>query len=216
MTFKVPMQLILASSSPSRRALLERLSIPFVSISPDVDESILPGEAASDLVMRLARAKAAKVVKLLENQNQNQNDPVKDYVVKDHIVIAADQVASLGDKIFTKPLNLEKAKADLMLMSGQLVTFFTGVCVIHQQTGSRQEVLSPYQVCFRDLAPATIDAYLAKERPLGCAGSFKSEGLGIALVKYFKGDDPTSLIGLPLTHLCSMLTSQGILFVNGF
>ena len=198
------MKLILASSSPGRKALLARLQLPFSCIAPDIDESILPGEAASDLVMRLARAKAAKVNKRLTSQSN------KNHVVEDHIIVAADQVAGLGDKIFTKPLTTAKAENQLTAMSNQLVTFFTGVCLMNQKTGSRQKILSLYQVCFRNLTPVIIADYLAKEQPLQCAGSFQSEGLGITLVKYFKGDDPTSLIGLPLIQLSHMLAIEGL------
>ena len=194
------MKLVLASSSPSRKALLKRLNLPFICISPDVDESIQPGEKAHDLVMRLAQTKADTVITQLEATSKGKN----------HLVIAADQVASLGDTIFTKPLTEDKAKAQLNIMSKQLVTFLAGVCVINQNTNTRQQVLSQYQVHFRKLSAKTIAAYLAKEQPLQCAGSFKSEGLGIALVKYFKGDDPTSLIGLPLIHITRMLAIEGI------
>ena len=179
---------------------MQRLQVPFVCLSPDIDESIHAQERPHDLVMRLARAKADKVVQQLEQQTPDAQ----------HLVIAADQVACMGSTIFNKPLTNSKASAQLAVMSGQQVDFLCGLCVLNQTTATRHEVLSAYQVHFRALDTAMIDAYLDKEQPLHCAGSFKSEGLGVALVQRFCGDDPASLIGLPLIHLVRILTLEGI------
>lgn len=183
---------------------MQRLQLPFVCIVPDIDESIYPGEHPESLVMRLARTKAEKVKTQLQ-QNKKQRDQKAP-----SLIIAADQIAHIGQTILNKPETRTRARKQLATMSSQQVTFLTGLCVLHQQTNTRYEVLSPYTVGFRVLDAKSIDAYLDKEQPLQCAGSFKSEGLGIALVRYFKGDDPSSLIGLPLIHLTSILATEGI------
>ena len=198
------MQLVLASGSSGRKMLMQRLQIPFVCVVPDIDESIHLDEDQESLVMRLARAKAEKVKTQLQQnkKQQGQEEP--------SLIIAADQIASIGQTILNKPGTRARAKKQLEAISGQQVTFITGLCVLHQKTSTRYEILSPYTVRFRVLGTKLIDAYLDKEQPYQCAGSFKSEGLGIVLVRYFKGDDPSSLIGLPLTHLTSILTTEGI------
>ena len=184
-------KLILASTSVYRRELLERLGIPFTVISPQVDETPLSGESTTDLALRLAKAKATAVA-------------------KDHPsawVIGSDQVADLCGAAIGKPGNFERAKAQLQLMRGATVTFQTALCLMH---GYQETTLNvPTEVKFRDLPDAALEAYLLAEQPYDCAGSAKSEGMGIALLESIKSDDPTALIGLPLIALSGLLRNAG-------
>lgn len=186
--------LILASSSSYRRELLARLQVKFLCLSPDIDETALDGENATTLVMRLSEEKARKVAK---------SHPAA-------IVIGSDQVALLNDQILVKPGNHEKARQQLEQVCGQNVVFNTGICVFNATTGSVQIDCIPYSVKFRSLDVNEIERYLAKEKPYDCAGSFKSEGLGVSLLEKMSGDDPTALIGLPLIRLSQMLRNEGI------
>lgn len=188
------MQLVLASTSPYRRELLGRLGLEFRCARPDTDESALPGESADALVQRLARDKARSVA---------GNSP-------DSIVIGSDQVATVGDKILTKPGTSERAVAQLQAASGRKVVFHTGLCVINTADHSEQLDLVPFTVHFRNLSNTEIEHYISREQPLDCAGSFKSEGLGIALFRRMEGDDPSALIGLPLIRLTDMLRQAGL------
>jgi len=186
--------LILASSSPYRRDLLARFQIPFICQSPVIDETALDSENATGLVMRLSEQKARKVA---------MSHPAA-------IIIGSDQVAMLNDQILAKPGSHEKARQQLERVSGQNVVFNTGLCVINAATNSVQIDCIPYSVKFRVLDANEIESYLAKEKPYDCAGSFKSEGLGVSLLEKMSGDDPAALIGLPLIRLSQMLRNEGI------
>lgn len=191
------MRLILASSSPYRRALLARLKIPFESISPDVDESARPQETPAALVERLSIEKARKIA--ADHPNA--------------LVIGSDQVAVYNGNVVGKPHSHERAVAQLREASGRTVTLYTGLALINAATGSMQSEVVPYRVTFRTLTDAQIESYLIKEQPYSCAGSVKSEGLGIALLEKFDGDDPNTLIGLPLIRLIRMLEHEGVFVV---
>jgi septum formation protein len=188
------MKLILASSSPFRRELLARLMIPFEVDVPDVDESPLPGESPVALVERLAIAKARAVV---------ARHP-------DALVIGSDQVAIHDGVVVGKPLTHERAVAQLRQASGQAVVLYTGLALVNGAGGRVQSEVVPYRVVFRTLTDAQIENYLRKEQPYHCAGSVKSEGLGVALLERFEGDDPATLIGLPLIRLVRMLENEGL------
>ncbi|OGT67256.1 MAG: septum formation protein Maf [Gammaproteobacteria bacterium RIFCSPLOWO2_02_FULL_47_50] len=186
--------LILASSSPYRQELLARLKIPFLCQSPEIEETTLDGEDAVAAVMRLSEQKARKIAAF---------HPAA-------IIIGSDQVALLNDCILTKPGNHDKARQQLEQLSGQNVVFNTGLCVVNAKSGSIQTGYVPFAVKFRKLDAGEIEHYLSKETPYDCAGSFKSEGLGISLLEKMTGDDPTALIGLPLIRLSAMLRNEGI------
>jgi len=184
-------KLILASTSVYRRELLERLRIPFSVVSPKVDETPLPNESTLDLALRLAKAKAAAVA---------MDHP-------DAWVIGSDKVADLCGAAIGKPGNFERAMAQLQLMRGATVTFHTALCLMH---GDAESTLSiPTEVTFRKLSDEVLEAYLHAEEPYDCAGSAKSEGLGISLLETIKSDDPTALIGLPLIALSGLLRDAG-------
>jgi septum formation protein len=186
--------LILASTSPFRRALLERLGLPFTTVAPAVDETRRPGEPPQVLVLRLAEAKAAAVAA----------------AHPDAIIIGSDQVACIDDQVLGKPGDRERAIAQLELASGRTLVFQTGLCVLNAITGRTQTLVEPFHVHFRRLTRARICAYLDREQPWDCAGSFKSEGLGIALFARLEGEDPSALIGLPLIRLITLLESEGL------
>jgi septum formation protein len=187
-------RLILASTSPFRRELLARLGLPFATRAPDVDESQLPGEDAPALAARLAEAKARTVA---------GREPAA-------LIIGSDQVAVLEGEIVGKPGDHEQAAAQLRRASARTVIFYTGLCLLDSLGGRCQVAVERFQVAFRPLTAATIERYLRREQPYQCAGSFKSEGLGIALFERLEGDDPTSLIGLPLIRLTRMLEAAGV------
>ncbi|WMC12229.1 Maf family protein [Oceanimonas pelagia] len=181
--------LILASSSPYRRALLARLGLDFACHSPDIDEAPLPGETGDALALRLARQKAAAVA------TQYQAG----------LVIGSDQVCVNGDHLLGKPGTLERARAQLLAAAGKRVSFYTGLCVHDIASGQSRALVEPFHVHFRPLTPAQIDRYLAKEPALDCAGAFRCEGLGISLFERMDGRDPNSLVGLPLIALVELL-----------
>ncbi|RVU84804.1 septum formation inhibitor Maf [Leucothrix sargassi] len=185
--------LVLASSSVFRKELLTRLRLSFTTDSPDIDESQLLNESPEDYVKRLSLEKAQAVAK-------RQSD---------HIIIASDQCSVLNGNIHGKPGNYDVAVQQLLESSGKRVSFLTGLCVLNSKTGEYELDLVPFHVQFRDLTLDEIDRYLKAEEPYNCAGSFKSEGLGITLFKRMEGDDPNALIGLPLIRLCEMLRSFG-------
>jgi MAF protein len=185
--------LVLASTSPFRRELLERLGIPFRTVAPDADETALPGETPQALVGRLARLKARAAGATHRG-----------------LIIGSDQVATTGSDILGKPGNHERAVAQLRYLSGKRVSFHTGLCLLDSVSGNCQVDVVPYHVVFRTLDDAQIEHYLRADQPYHCAGSFKSEGLGITLFERMEGDDPTALIGLPLIRLTSMLKQAGI------
>ncbi|MBN6713424.1 Maf family protein [Pseudomonas capsici] len=186
--------LLLASSSPYRRELLERLRLPFVCKSPDIDESRHPQESAIDLVQRLAREKAQALA--------------SDF--QDHLIIGSDQVAVLGDRILGKPHTFERALEQLSAASGTTVTFLTGLALFNSRTGHCQVDYVPFSVHMRTLDRDSIERYLHAEQPFDCAGSFKAEGLGVSLFRSTEGSDATSLIGLPLIRLVDMLINEGV------
>lgn len=186
--------LYLASTSVYRQQLLSKLTAAFTAVKPDVDETPLPAETASQLVYRLALAKANSIAGNLQSG----------------LVIGSDQVAVFANEIIGKPHTTENAVKQLTRFSGQTVTFLTGLALVNADTGQAQVVVEPFDVTFRHLSAAEIAAYIAKEQPLDCAGSFKSEGLGITLFSRLNGNDPNSLIGLPLIRLNTLLLNEGV------
>ena len=187
-------RLILGSTSRYRRELLERLHLPFDVVSPQVDETPLPGEWPAPLAQRLALAKARAVAA------QHA----------DAVVIGSDQVADLDGRAIGKPGSHENAVLQLRQMSGRAVVFQTAVAVVCHATSFEQVQLVPVTVRFRQLSDTEIEHYLRIERPYDCAGSAKSEGLGIALLDAIESDDPTTLVGLPLIRTAAMLRSAGV------
>jgi septum formation protein len=185
--------LVLASTSPFRKELLQRLAIPFETAAPDVDESPRADDTPAALVRRLSEAKARAIGKLRQG-----------------LIIGSDQVATTGNDILGKPGTYPRAIEQLRYLSGRLVTFHTGLCLLNSVTDEVQLDVIPYKVQFRQLEEGQIERYLQADQPYNCAGSFKSEGLGITLFERMDGDDPSALIGLPLIRLTSMLTAAGV------
>ena len=186
--------LILASSSIYRRELLSRLQLPFTCIAPEVDEIALTHELPQQTALRLAQLKARKV-----GLSHTQS-----------LIIGCDQVATLDNIQLGKPGNHENAALQLRLMRGREVVFHSALCLYNPTTDHMQAEVVPYTVKFRELSDAQIENYLQKEQPYNCAGSAKSEGLGIAIIERMVGDDPNALIGLPLIKLVNMLQNEGI------
>lgn len=186
--------LILASTSRYRSELLARLRIPFQTAAPDVDETPLPNESAKQTSWRLSRAKAQAVA---------ANCP-------DALVIGSDQVALLGDRQLGKPITHDNAVLQLRAMRGQTVIFYTALTLLNARTGNIQTEVAVNKVSYRELTDAQIENYLHTEQPYNCAGSAKSEGLGIALVSSMEGNDPNALVGLPLILLVNMLLREGV------
>ncbi len=186
--------LILGSTSRYRRELLARLQLPFEVASPEVDETPQIGETPRAIALRLALAKARAVALRFPQA----------------VVIGSDQVADLAGQALGKPGDHARATAQLRSMRGQTVVFQTAVAVVCQETGFEEVDIAPVQVRFRDLSDAEIEAYLQAEQPYDCAGSAKSEGLGIALLASIQNDDPTALVGLPLIRTCRMISAAGI------
>ncbi|MCC5851976.1 MAG: septum formation inhibitor Maf [Alkalimonas sp.] len=187
-------ELWLASSSRYRQQLLQKTGLSFQVAVPAIDESPLPGEAPAELVQRLALAKASKIAGSLSQG----------------LVIGSDQVAVFNGAILGKPHKTEAAIAQLQAFNGQEVTFLTGLALVDAASGQSQVCCEPFSVHFRQLTDAEIVNYVALEQPLDCAGSFKSEGLGIGLFEKLEGKDPNSLIGLPLIRLLAMLRQHGV------
>ena len=187
-------RLVLASTSAYRRQLLGRLGLAFECVAPGVEETALAGEAPERTAVRLAELKAAAVIA----------------GHRDALVIGSDQVAALGDRRLGKPGNFENALAQLHAASGRTVDFHTAVCVIDALSGERRSRLVPCRVTFRRLTEPQMTAYLLREQPYDCAGSAKSEGLGIALIEKIDTEDPTSLVGLPLIALSGLLAESGM------
>ncbi|WP_374494978.1 nucleoside triphosphate pyrophosphatase [Zoogloea sp.] len=188
------MKLVLASTSAYRRELLSRFGLPFDIARPDIDESPLPGEAPRATAERLAIGKAKAVANQFE----------------DALIIGSDQVASLGELRFGKPGTVERAVAQLRSMNGRTVIFDTALAVLNTRSGQIQVDTVPTEVRFRPLSDGEIVRYVERERPLDCAGSAKSEGLGITLLDALSGDDPNALVGLPLIALARMLRNEGL------
>ncbi|MEJ2142052.1 MAG: Maf family protein [Gammaproteobacteria bacterium] len=186
--------LVLASTSPFRKSILEKLDIPFTTQSPEVDETPEENETPEQLVERLSIAKAKTIADELS----------------EGLVIGSDQVAVIEGKILGKPGNHENAVKQLQFASGKTVTFLTGLCLYNATTKHYQADVVPFNVVFRDLTDQQIENYITKEKPYNCAGSFKSEALGITLFEKLKGDDPNTLIGLPLIRLVRMLENEGV------
>jgi septum formation protein len=186
--------LVLGSTSPYRRELLSRLRLPFTVEAPEVDETALPDERPHDLALRLALAKARAVAARFPQA----------------VVIGSDQVADLRGKPLGKPGNHDKAVAQLRQMRGESVVFQTAVAVVCADTGFEDVELAPVKVKFRRITDAEIEAYLLAEQPYDCAGSARSEGLGIALLDAIESDDPTALVGLPLIRTCRMIRAAGV------
>lgn len=188
------MQIVLASTSPYRKELLARLRLPFETARPEVDETPHDNESPMETARRLALAKAQAVVARFPGA----------------LIIGSDQVAAMGGHRFGKPGSIERAVAQLQHMSGRTVVFHTAVALIHAPSGRQHCRIVPTEVRFRELGDDEIRRYVDTERPLDCAGSAKSEGLGITLLSALASDDPTALIGLPLVALSAMLRSEGL------
>ncbi|CAM3969570.1 Maf family protein [Pseudoalteromonas byunsanensis] len=188
---KIP--LILASSSPFRQSILKKLNLPFNSFSPDIDESPIGDESAEQLVLRLSELKAKSA----------------QLHFKKGLVIGSDQVALHNNMILGKPHNRENAIKQLCRFSGDKVTFLTGLCLYDIESDKATTIVEPFHVHFKILTKAQIEAYCDAEEPYQCAGSFKSEGLGICLFEKLEGDDPNSLIGLPLIRLNQLFAEHG-------
>ncbi|MDC9614170.1 Maf family protein [Xenorhabdus khoisanae] len=186
--------IILSSTSVYRRLLLEKIGLPFTCASPDIDESPQENESPEKLVMRLAQTKASSLQLNYSN----------------HLIIGSDQVCVLDNKITGKPHDFENAFIQLQKASGQCVTFYTGITLLNSKTGNIDTRCELFNVYFRELTETEIIGYLNKEKPFNCAGSFKSEGLGIMLFERLDGKDPNTLIGLPLITLTDMLIRQGV------
>lgn len=191
-------KLILASTSPFRKELLEKLNLVFDTAKPDVDETALPEETAIALVERLAIAKAQAIAPEFS----------------DALIIGSDQVCVNQGQILGKPGNVANAFQQLKAASGKRITFYTGLALLNTRTGTVQSLVEPYAVQFRVLSDQMINSYLEKEQPFNCAGSFKSEGYGIALFESLEGKDPNSLIGLPLISLIKMLEKENFTVIG--
>ncbi len=191
---RLAQQLVLGSGSIYRRELLQRLQIPFEVCSPDIDETPLSGEMPGATALRLAESKARAAAA----------------AYPDALIIGADQVAVLENTLLGKPLTHENAARQLRLLRGKEVTFHTALSLFNSRSAHMQTRLIPSHVKFRELSDQQIENYLAREQPYHCAGSAKSEGLGIALIERITGDDPNALIGLPLIALVTMLAHEGI------
>lgn len=188
------MSLILASTSVYRKSLLEKIGLKFDCESPNVEEYSLLNEDAEQMCERLAIQKARAVAKRYDNG----------------IIIGSDQAASLGNKILGKPGNQANAVKQLLQCNGKTVRFYTGLCIIDANNGKQKSLVDTFDVVFRELSVAQIEHYVETEKPFDCAGSFKSEGLGICLFQSLNGRDPNTLIGLPLIALCDLLPEFGI------
>ncbi len=184
-------QLVLASTSPFRQQLLSKLDVPFVTAQPDCDEMPLDNESPQALVMRLAQEKARSC-----------------HVDKSSLIIGSDQVCVINGDIVGKPHTKEKAIEQLLSQSGKAITFYTGLALFNTETQQTQVTCEPFVVHFRQLSKEMVQSYVEKEQPFNCAGSFKSEGLGITLFEKLEGDDPNSLIGLPLIRLVQLLENE--------
>lgn len=187
-------RLVLASGSPYRKALLEKLQLPFITAAPETDETPQAGEQADRLVQRLAAAKAQVLAPAWPR----------------HLIIGSDQVCVLDGVITGKPHTEAAAREQLTRASGRTLTFYTGLALFNSHSGQLQCCCERFHVHFRHLSPQEIEQYVAREQPLDCAGSFKSEGLGITLFERLEGSDPNSLVGLPLIALCAMLRREGL------
>ena len=187
-------RLVLGSTSSFRKEILNKLGLPFATAAPDIDESPLDNETPTQLVLRLAEQKARAV-----------SD-----AYPEHLIIGSDQVAVIDNKILGKPHTHERAVEQLTNASGKTIRFYTGLCLYNSATDVAQSEVVPFDVVFKKLNTSQIENYLQKEKPYKCAGSFKSEALGITLFEKLLGDDPNTLIGLPLIRLVAMLEKEGL------
>lgn len=190
--------LVLASTSPFRQQLLQKLMLPFTCVNPDIDETPIKDETALALVKRLAEQKALAGANLIDEKSVLQ------------LIIGSDQVALINGQIIGKPYTVDNAIAQLSSASGQSITFYTGLAVFNNANQQMISCVEPFTVHFKHLSTAQIRYYVDAEQPLYCAGSFKCEGLGIALFNRLEGDDPNSLIGLPLIKLIDLLSQHGV------
>jgi septum formation protein len=188
------MKLVLGSTSPFRKALLDRLGLPFEAAAPQADETQLAGECPEQLVCRLSEAKARSLAETFP----------------DALIIGSDQVASIDGETLGKPGGPERAIKQLSRLSGRRVSFYTGLCLYNSGSDTARVLCEPFHVHFRELDAGQIARYVERERPYNCAGSFKSEGLGIALFERLEGDDPNALVGLPLIRLVTLLAIEGV------
>lgn len=186
--------LILASSSRYRREVLEKLHLPFECVSPEIDETPLPNESPEQTSLRLAESKARKVAE----------------AYPEALIIGCDQVATVDGLQIGKPGNHDNAVKQLTMLSGREVIFHSAICLYNTAKQDMQSTITPYSVKFKPLTPVQIETYLRLEQPYDCAGSAKSEGMGIALLEYMRGDDPNALIGLPIIALVNMLQQVGV------
>ncbi|OOE88653.1 MULTISPECIES: Maf family protein [Salinivibrio] len=189
-----PPKIVLASSSPYRQAIFKKFALPFTAFAPAIDESRHDNERATDMVERLALEKAMAGMPLFDNA----------------LIIGSDQVCVIDEEVLGKPHEREVAIEQLKRASGKQVTFYTGIALINSDTGEHQSDVEPFHVDFRELTEQEIVRYIDKELPLDCAGSFKCEGLGIALFNAMHGRDPNTLVGLPLIRLREMLEKEGV------
>ncbi|CAM8337758.1 septum formation protein Maf [Candidatus Methylopumilus planktonicus] len=190
------MKIVLASSSPYRRELLSRFNLPFDVVNPDIDESPRLNETAKEISVRLAREKAVHVTPQYGNS----------------LIIGSDTTAECEGRIIEKPMIHSQAVSQLKFLSGNLVKFYTSLCLLNTETQALQQCVVDFEVKYKVLTEKRIESYLLKEQPYNCVGSIKSEGLGIILLEYIKGEDPTALIGLPLMKLSEMLQKEGVTF----
>lgn len=193
----IPLRLVLGSSSTYRRELLQRLQIPFETASPEIDETPIPGEKPEATALRLAKTKALTVA----------------VSCPEALIIGADQVAVLNGMQLGKPLNHASALKQLRIMRGEEVMFYTAISLFNSRNNHMQTRVVPFCIKFRQLSDQQLLNYLNKEQPYHCAGSAKSEGLGIALIERMTGEDPNALIGLPMIALVDMLMNEGIMVV---
>lgn len=198
--FSSQLKLILASSSPSRKMILNKLQIKYEAISPDIDEAVLPNEDVEAHVLRLSQEKAMKVAECFSETSSPA------------LIIGCDSVCVLNGAIVSKPETHENAVAQLRASSGRVVYFYSGLSLYNTQTGALQQELVRTEVHFKLLSDQLIESYLQRDKPYYCAGSIQAEGLGVILIDKMIADDPNSLIGLPLIALIRMLEKEGLLF----
>jgi len=195
------LNLVLASSSPSRKMLLDKLQIPYETYTPDIDESVLPEETPEHHVLRLSKNKALKIAEQLNSNNHKNNN-------KNYLIIGCDSVCVLNHQIMSKPENHLDAVSQLRASSGKIIYFYSGLSLYNTHTQRLQQEVVTTEVHFKKLSEVLIQAYLKKDQPYHCAGSVKAEGLGIILFNKIVSDDPNSLIGLPLIALIKMLENE--------